>query len=127
MKYIINNRISRILNKLGIDSRAERTQVSKRPDIRCFYRGLIIGIESSYNKWRWETLKRIKEGLVDACIALYLREKYPDASEDKLDKLIERSKFDVKLFILKEIPQTLINWITEKFKTTAEPVTRLDN
>ena len=50
MKYIINNRISRILNKLGIDSRAERTQVSKRPDIRCFYRGLIIGIESSYNK-----------------------------------------------------------------------------
>jgi hypothetical protein len=44
----INIRLSDMLNSLGLDCRPERV-LRRRPDIRCSYNGLIVGIEASYN------------------------------------------------------------------------------
>ncbi len=42
----VNIRLVEMLNKLGLDCRPERVSY-RRPDIRCFHNGLIIGTEAS--------------------------------------------------------------------------------
>ncbi|RLF13931.1 MAG: hypothetical protein DRN06_07885 [Thermoprotei archaeon] len=126
-EYVINSRLAVILSRrLGIDCRAERVVRKKRPDIRCYYRGLIIGIEASYSRSDAErdAEKRLEEGLVDVALALWIKQRYPDVPEPELGKLIETSKFDVKIFVPREISETLLTFLEEKIGRKAEPATR---
>ncbi|MGH2639165.1 MAG: hypothetical protein ACRDF4_07805, partial [Rhabdochlamydiaceae bacterium] len=99
---VINDRISIILkNDFHIDSRAERSTVrGKRPDIVCYYKGLLIGIECSYDRSDAEkdAQNRIREHMADLVMAVWLKEDYrKDLPEDELTNEVKRSKFDVRI------------------------------
>jgi len=123
-EYVINVKLAQILTELGIDARAERSKGRKRPDIRCYYKGFIIGIEASYSKADAEkdARSRIEQGLVDIALALWLKRDYPDVREDELETLIRKSKFDIKLFVPIEI-EGLTSYLEGEVKRKAEPVT----
>ena len=125
-EYVINVKLADILNReLGIDARAERIKGRRRPDIRCYYKGLIIGIEASYSKSDAEedAARRIEQGLVDIALALWFKKPYRDVSEQQLYEAIRSSRFDVKIFVPKEVAGTLIPFIEKHIKKKAEPVT----
>lgn len=124
-EYEINVRLAEILSReFGIDARAERAK-GKRPDIRCYYKGLIIGIESSYDKNDAEedAKRRIEQGLADMTLALWLKRRYPDVPEERLEALIRKSRFDVKIFVPVEIMGTLIPFLEREIKKGVEPAT----
>ena len=125
-EYLVNVKLAEILSQeLGIDARAERIKDRKRPDIRCYYRGLIIGIEASYSRSDAErdAQKRIEQGLVDIALALWIKKPYKDVPEQQLYNAIKKSRFDVKIFVPMELSGTLIPFIERGIKKKAEPVT----
>jgi hypothetical protein len=115
----VNVRISDILSKeFGLTCNPERPSGGRRPDIRCYYRGFNIVIETSYNKNDAEkdAKKRIEEGGFDIAIALWLKkgDKYhKDLGVDQLEEAIRSSKFDVALFTSSQQPG-LLKFITER-------------
>ncbi|GAB6148254.1 DNA methyltransferase family protein [Stetteria hydrogenophila] len=113
-EYVVNVRLADVLSReFGIDARAERLSGRRRPDIRCYYRGLIIGIEASYDRSDAErdAEKRLEEGLVDVAIALWLKERYRDEPEPQLVERIRRSRFDVKVLVPVGAKDTLISFL----------------
>jgi len=111
-EYIINAKLAEILSKeLGIDARAERSKSGKRPDISCFYNGLMVVIETSYSKSDAESdaKKRIEQGIADISIALWLKNEYRNIPEVELERAIHSSKFDVKIFV----PRDTSGWFTD--------------
>jgi len=123
---VINVKLAEILSReLDIDCRAERVKYRRRPDIRCFYKGLTISIEASYNMGDAEkdAEKRIEQNLADIAIALYLKEHYRDVPEMELIEKIRKSKFDVKVIVGREVTDTLIRFIEKELKRVAEPTT----
>ena len=103
-EQVINDKLAEILSELGVDARAERGKGGRRPDIRCHYKGLIVGIETSYEKKDAErdAEARVEQGLVDVAIALYIKERFRDVPEPELKEAVRRSKFDVRGFIPSE-------------------------
>jgi len=125
-EQVVNVKLAEILSEsFGIDARAERARGRRRPDIRCYYRGLIIGIEASYSKSDAEkdAMRRIEEGLVDIALALWLKRSYPDVPESELKEIIKKSRFDVKVFVPEEVIGPLIPYLEETLKRRAEPAT----
>ena len=125
-EYVVNVKLAEILSReLSIDARAERIKDGRRPDIRCYYRGLIVGIEASYSRSDAEkdAARRIEQGLVDIALALWFKKPYRDVSEQQLCEAIRSSRFDVKIFVPKEIAGTLIPFIEKYIKKKAEPAT----
>ena len=125
-EYVVNVKLAEVLNReLGIDARAERIKGRRRPDIKCYCRGLIIGIEASYSRSDAEkdAERRIEQGLVDVALALWFKKPYRDVSEQQLYEAIRNSRFDVKIFVPKEIAGTLIPFIEKYLEKKAEPVT----
>jgi len=125
-EQVVNVKLAEILSEsFGIDARAERAKGRRRPDIRCYYRGLIIGIEASYSKSDAEkdAMRRIEEGLVDIALALWLKRSYPDVPESELKKIIKKSRFDVKVFVPEDVIGPLIPYLEETLKRRAEPAT----
>jgi len=123
---VINDRLAVILSgDLHIDCRAERPLRRRIPDIRCFYKGLVISIEASYNKNDAErdAERRIEQGLADIAIALWLKNEYRDVPEEELEKAIRSSTFDVKVFVPREIAGTLVPFLEKGVKKKAEPAT----
>jgi len=122
----VNIRIADLLSEeLGLNCRPERPSGRKRPDVRCYYRGFNIVLESSYDRSDAEgdARRRIEgeEGF-DIAIALWLKEgsKYrADLSVNELKELIMGSKFDVALFT--SSPQSEL----EKFITGRVSTARL--
>jgi len=119
----VNIRIADLLSEeLGLNCRPERPSGRRRPDIRCYYRGFNIVIESSYDRGDAEedARKRIeKEEGFDIAIALWLKEgdRYrADLGVSELKELIRGSRFDVALFT--PSPQSeLVKFITERVST----------
>jgi hypothetical protein len=119
----VNIRIADLLSEeLGLNCRPERPSGRRRPDIRCYYRGFNIVIESSYDRGDAEedARRRIERGEgFDIAIALWLKEgdRYrADLSVRELKELIRGSRFDVALFT--PSPQSeLVKFITERVST----------
>ncbi len=119
---IVNDRISQLLNKeFGIDSRAERTTLRKRPDIIITSKGLLIGVESSYSKADAErdALERIRQRRADLVLALWLSDQYSGLTEDELDNAVRRSKFEVKVFT--ETLESLDPYLPQQLKEKLTP------
>jgi hypothetical protein len=101
----VNIRIADVLSEeFGLNCRPERPSGRRRPDIRCYYRGFNIVIESSYDKNDAErdARRRIEEDGFDIAIALWLKEgdRYrSDLSTSELEKVIRSSRFDAAIFI----------------------------
>lgn len=113
-EYVVNVKLAEILSEdLGIDARAERVKQRKRPDIRCYYRGLIIGVEASYSREDAEkdAKARVEQGLVDVALALWIKERFRDVPEHELKDQIKRSKFAVKVFVPEKVSGTLIPFL----------------
>ncbi len=73
---VINVRLAEILSRdFGIDARAERVKGRRRPDIRCYYRGFIVGIEASYD--RSDAEERIRQELADVALVLGMLYTHP--------------------------------------------------
>jgi hypothetical protein len=124
-EYVVNVKLAEILSQeLGIDARAERVKGKRRPDIRCYYRGLIIGIEASYNRSDAEedAKRRVEQDLIDIALALWYKKTYGDVPEQQLYEAIKNSRFDVKVFIPRELAGTLIPFIEKRVKKV-EPAT----
>jgi hypothetical protein len=123
---VINVKLADILRKdFGIDARAERVKGRRRPDIRCYYKGFIIGIEASYNKNDAEkdAENRIEQGLVDIALALWIKEKFKDMPEEQLYEAIKKSLYSVKVFTLRDISITLLQFLEKSVERKAEPAT----
>jgi PAS domain-containing protein len=127
---VVNVKLAEILSKVfGIDCRAERVKGRRRPDIRCYYKGFIISIESSYSKSDAEedAKKRIVQEprLADIALALWIKEKekFRDLPEAKLESVIRSAKYGVKIFVPVEIRGTLLQFIEKGIKRRAEPAT----
>ena len=124
---VINVTLARILSQeLGIDARAERAGSGRRPDIRCFYKGLIVGVEASYSKSDAErdAEARIEQGLVDIALALHIKEKFRDVPEPELREAIKNSRFGVKVLAPGDIKGALLHFIENEISRTAEPATK---
>jgi len=124
-EYVVNVKLAEILSReLGIDARAERIKGGKRPDIRCYYKGIIIGIEASYSRSDAErdAEKRIEQGLVDIALALWLKKPYKDLSEQQLYEAIKNSRFDIKILVPRELTGTLIPFIEKYVERKVKPV-----
>ncbi len=123
-EYIVNAKLAEILREdFGIDARAERVKGRKRPDIRCFYNGLIIGIEASYDRWDAErdAEERLKQGPAEIVLALWIKERFKDVPEDVLKDEIRRSKkFAVKVFFPRDLSRTPVLF-TEWFEDVDLP------
>jgi len=125
-EYVVNVKLAEILSReLGIDARAERLKGRRRPDIRCYYRGLIIGVEASYSRSDAErdAERRIEQGLADIAIALWIKERYRDVPEVELEELIKRSRFDVKIFVPRDVMASLIPFIEKGLEKKVEATT----
>ncbi len=115
----VNVRLSDILSKeFGLNCNPERPSGGRRPDIRCYYRGFNIVIETSYNKKDAEedAKKRIDEDGFDIVIALWLKEGdryHKDLGANQLEEAIRSSKFDIAL-IPPPPRQGLLKFITKK-------------
>jgi len=112
---VINVILADILSRgFGIDCRAERVSGRKRPDIRCFYRGLKVCIEASYNQSDAEkdARGRLEQGLADVAIALWIKKRFKDVSEQLLREEIIKSKYDVKILLLEEL-EGLLKYIED--------------
>ena len=123
---VINVKLADILRKdFGIDARAERVKGRRRPDIRCYYKGFIIGIEASYNKNDAEkdAETRIEQGLVDIALALWIKEKFKDMPEEQLYEAIKKSLYSVKVFTLRDISITLLQFLEKSVERKAESAT----
>jgi hypothetical protein len=127
---VINVKLAEILSKdFGIDCRAERVKGRRRPDIRCYYKGFIISIESSYSRSDAEedAKKRIEQEpkLADIALALWIKEKekFRDLPEAKLGDVIRSAKYSIKIFVPVEIRGTLLQFIERGIKRKAEPAT----
>jgi len=112
----INVRLAQILSRLGIDSRAERPKDRVRPDIRCYCRGLIVGIEASYSATDAErdAERRLEQGLLDVAIALHIKEEFRDVSEHEIERKILKSKYDAKVLVPEELRGTLLQFLEDK-------------
>jgi len=126
---VINVKLAEILSKdFGIDCRAERVKGRRRPDIRCYYRGFIISIESSYSRSDAEedAKKRVEQEprLADIALALWIKEKdrFRDLPEVKLEDVVRSAKYSVKIFVPVELRDTLLQFIEKGIKRKAEPV-----
>jgi len=123
---VINVKLAEILRRdFKIDARAERIIGRRRPDIRCFYNGFVIGIEASYDKKDAEedAKNRIEQGVVDIALAVWLKEPFMDLPEDLLTDAIKKSKFSVKVFISLGTEGELLSYLEEAVDRRAEPVT----
>jgi len=115
----VNVRISDVLSKeFGLNCNPERPSGGRRPDIRCYYKGFNIVIETSYSKNDAEkdAKKRIEEDGFDIAIALWLKKGdryHKDLSVGQLEEALRSSKFDVALFTLSPQPG-LLKFITER-------------
>ena len=117
----VNVRISDIFSKeFGLACNPERPSGRRRPDIRCYYRGFNIVIETSYdmNDAEKDAKKRIEEDGFDIAIALWLKEGdryHKDLRVDQLEEAIRSSKFDVAL--IPPLPrQGLLKFITKRVR-----------
>jgi PAS domain-containing protein len=126
---VINVKLAKILSKdFGIDCRAERVKGRRRPDIRCYYKGFIISIESSYSRSDAEedAKKRVEQEprLADIALALWIKEKdrFRDLPEVKLEDVVRSAKYSVKIFVPVELRDTLLQFIEKGIKRKAEPV-----
>jgi hypothetical protein len=120
---VVNVKLAEILSRdFGIDARAERVSGRRRPDIRCYYRGLIIGIEASYDKRDAEqdAEERIKQGLADIALALWIKQRFKDIAEAELTKAIRNSKFSVKVFVPLDIRGTVLQFLEKKIAKSVE-------
>jgi PAS domain-containing protein len=127
---VINVKLAEILSKdFGIDCRAERVKGRRRPDIRCYYKGFIILIESSYSRSDAEedAKKRVEQEprLADIALALWIKEKdrFRDLPEAKLEDVVRSAKYSVKIFVPVELRGTLLQFIEKGIKRGAEPAT----
>jgi PAS domain-containing protein len=126
---VINVKLAEILSKdFGIDCRAERVKGRRRPDIRCYYKGFIISIESSYSRSDAEedAKKRVEQEprLADIALALWIKEKdrFRDLPEVKLEDVVRSAKYSVKIFVPVELRDTLLQFIEKGIERKAEPV-----
>jgi hypothetical protein len=123
---VINVNLAQILSReLNIPARAERIRDRRRLDIRCYYRGLKIGIETSYEKRDAErdAEERINQGLAHIALALWIKQRFKDMPETELTKAIGKSKFDVKVFVPLDLRGTLLQFFEEGIVRKVEPVT----
>jgi hypothetical protein len=125
---IINVKLADILSSFGINAKAERTGGRRRPDIRCYYKGLIIGIEASCEKSDAErdAEEKIKQGLADITLALWIKRCFRDIPETELTEAIRSSKFDVRVFIPIEIEDTLLQLKGIKTQPATEWIEDID-
>ncbi len=125
-EWVINAKLADILKKdFGLDCRAERISGRRRPDIRCYYKGFIIGIEASYDKSDAErdAESRIEQGLVDISLALWIKERFKDVPEDQLYEDVKMSKYSVKVFTHRELSETLLQFLEKGIERRAEQAT----
>jgi hypothetical protein len=125
-EYVVNVKLAEILSQeLGIDCRSERVEHRMRPDIRCYYRGLIIGIEASYveRDAELDAEARIRQGLVDLALALRIRERFRDIPEPELKERVRRARYGVRVFVPRDVAGTLIPFIAKAIKMEVEPAT----
>ncbi|MCC6014336.1 MAG: hypothetical protein LM564_01360 [Desulfurococcaceae archaeon] len=123
---VVNVKLAEILSRdFSIDCRAERVRSGRRPDIVCYYRGLTIGIEASYDKRDAErdAERRIEQDALNVVLALWIKERYRDVPEPKLGEALRRSRFGVKVFVPRGIRGTLLQYLERGVKVRAEPVT----
>jgi len=123
---VINVKFAEILSKdFGIDARAERIRSGKRPDIVCYYKGLTIGIEASYDKKdaEMDAERRIEKDGLNIVLALWIKERYRDLPEPRLEEALRKSKFGVKVFVPRGIRGTLLQYLEKGVKVRAEPAT----
>ena len=123
---VVNVKLAEILSTdFGIDARAERVSGRKRPDIRCYYKGLIIGIEASYDRSDAErdAEERVKQGIVDIAFALWIKQRFKDIAEAKLTEAIRNSKFGVKVFVPLDIGGTLLQFLERNIVKSVEHAT----
>jgi hypothetical protein len=123
---VVNVKLAEILGRdFGIDCRAERVSGRKRPDIRCYYRGFIVGVEASYERGDAErdAEERVGQGLADVVLALWIRERFRDVPEPELARVIRGSRFGVKVFVPVDIRGTLLQYIERGIGRRAEPAT----
>uniref|UniRef100_UPI000A5C7FB5 hypothetical protein n=1 Tax=Vulcanisaeta souniana TaxID=164452 RepID=UPI000A5C7FB5 len=113
-----NIRLADALNELGLDCRPERVSGRRRPDIRCFHNGLIIGIEASYQApdAEGDARNRVDQGgLVDLAIALHYPIRYRDVAGKELVEQIKRSQFNVKIIVPKYVKMgSLLQFIIQQ-------------
>ena len=122
---VINVKLAEILSRdFGIDCRAERVRGRRRPDIRCYYKGFIIGVEVSYSKSDAErdAESRIEQGLADIVLALWIKHKFRDVPEERLSEIIRKSVFDVRIFVPVEL-RGLLRYLEASVKQSVEPAT----
>ena len=129
-EQVINVKLAEVLSRdFNIDCRAERVKGRRRPDIRCYYKGFIISIESSYNKSDAEedAKKRIEQEprLADIAMALWIREreKFRDLPELELEYVIKNARYSVKIFVPVEIEETLLQFLEKGVGRRAESAT----
>jgi hypothetical protein len=129
-EQVINVKLAEVLSRdFNIDCRAERVKGRRRPDIRCYYKGFIISIESSYNKSDAEedAKKRIEQEprLADIALALWIREreKFRDLPESELENVIKNARYSVKIFVPVEIEETLLQFLKKGVVRRAESAT----
>ena len=127
---VVNVKIAEIFSKdFGIDCRAERVKGRRRPDIRCYYRGFIVSIESSYNRSNAEedAKRRVEQEpkLADIALALWIKEKdkFRDLPEALLEDVIRSARYGVKVFAPVELRGALLQFLEEGIKRKAEPAT----
>jgi len=123
---VVNVKLAEILSRdFGIDCRAERVSGRRRPDIRCYYRGFIVGVEASYERGDAErdAEERAGQGIADVVLALWIRERFRDVPEPKLTRAIRGSRYGVKVFVPVDVRGTLLQYIERGIGRRAEPAT----
>jgi hypothetical protein len=122
---VVNVRLAEILSRdFGIDCRAERVKGRRRPDIRCYYKGFIVGIEASYSRSDAErdAESRVEQELADIALALWIKQKFRDVPEERLSEIIRKSVFDIRIFVPLEL-RGLLRYLEASVKRKVEPAT----
>ena len=123
---VVNVKLAEILSRdFGIDARAERVMGRRRPDIKCYYKGFIIVIEASYNKRdaEWDAENRIEQGLADIALALWIRQRFRDVPEAELMEAIRRATYSLKVFVPRDLKETLLHYLEGATLRRVEPAT----